>query len=312
MREKDGDCDDEDERGDGEEDEDNEDGGNSGGPGGRKVLNCVERPMHPTLQAVVELLERPEVLEPETTVRGLLGEQLVAFSLRASTNGSWTYQWTEATAGAPAGLILHLRPASRGAPEPGKRQPAADRVAPDPRFDTAFVVEGAPKRLVTRLLDDPELRRSLLALEAGEPPGWLTARNGAAPHRPNTPEEPSALVRTRRPKGAPPTEVGLFAVQISGWTGVERAALLLRTTARLGALSAEIALDERTSGYRGQGTSSGPSEDEAELREFDLRFTKKKDARELAGCLVGGAVLLVLASIALFVLWLLLVGAGHP
>jgi hypothetical protein len=244
----------------------------------------------PTLQAVAGLLERAEVLESEGTVRGYVGEQLVIVALKAWSYGSSTMRGTEARAAVPEGLVLWVRQRTKRCERWLKEGLAVDIRVGDEQFDAAFMVEGAPAWMARELFGDEEIRRGLLALEAGEPRNRGN-QDGIVLGRPG-----DLLVSNRVAADAPRT----FTVTISGWVeDAERAALLVRTTARLGEVGAEIALRRAhdAPSYRGDVASGRRLHDEDEVREMMLRLAKREKQRTKMAWIVAGVVILLLALV---------------
>lgn len=244
----------------------------------------------PSLEAIATLFERAEILESEGTVRGYVGEQLVTVALMAWSYGSSTMRGTEARVAVPDGLVLWVRRRTKRDERWLKEGLAVDLRGGDEPFDAAFMVEGAPAWMVRELFGDDEIRRGLLALEAKEP----TTRpnlDGIVLGRPG-----DLVITNRAAADAPRT----FTVTISGWDDVERAALLVRTTARLGKVGAEIAGARHTHdspGYRGDVASGRRQHDEDEVREMMLRLAKREKQHTKMAWIVAGAVILLLALV---------------
>jgi hypothetical protein len=242
----------------------------------------------PILHAVAGLLERAQIIEPEALVRGYVGEQLITVVLTMKSEGSLTEQWTEARVAAPDGLLLWVQPPSLLEKIDRKQGRAVGTLVGDREFDAALLVMGAPERMVQQLFDDEEIRRGVLALAAGK--------------------STAALTTTRPAEHVPTMTEGTFVLKIPDWVeDLERAALLIRTTARLGAVGAELAQLQRAqdpSDYRGQLVPARQLRDEQEVRELRLEIARR-DRR--ATWLERGAVciaVLVFVGFAGAMLWL--------
>ncbi len=263
--------------------------------------------MRSILHAAAGLLARAEISESDATVRGYAGEQLITFALKLSEEGSITKQWTEACAPAPEGLVLWIRPARRA------YDPLFDRIllkweikkgitvrhlAGDPRFDAAFLVEGAPRQVVRELFSDEEIRKGLLELSVaydrpdirhGEGPLYLEPMLSASE--------------------------GRLSIHLPRWIeDAEQASLLVRTTVRLAALGAEIVRRGQagsdqgdTSDYRGQAAQERRMRDEQEVRDLRLSIARRGAWRRrqlIRGYLAGSAALIVYVAGVLTFLYL--------
>jgi hypothetical protein len=245
----------------------------------------------PSLEAIATLFERAEILESEGTVRGYVGEQHVTVALKAWPYGSSTMRGTEARAAVPEDLVLWVRQRTERCERWLKEGLAVDIRVGDEQFDAAFMVEAAPAWMARELFGDEEIRRGLLALEAREPRNRPNEA-GIVLGRPG-----DLLVSNRVTDDAPRT----FTVTISGWVkDAESAALLVRTTARLGKVGAEIARLGRTHdapGYRGDVASGRRQRDEDEVREMMLRLAKREKQQTKIAWIVAGVVILLLALV---------------
>ncbi|WP_437936859.1 hypothetical protein [Sorangium sp. So ce341] len=238
--------------------------------------------MRAVLRSLTGLLERAEIIDPEASVRGHIGDQPVTFEIKTKSVGSMTLTWTEAHVPIHAGLdlLLSIRPSTARDEREVARGDAVDHRLGDPAFDAAFIVEGAPERLVREIVDE-EVRRGLLALR----PDHVFSGPGA------------------------------LTLQMPDWVDeAERAALLVRTAARLGAACAEISRRQLadvgradTSGYRGEVAPGTRARDREELdalqRTMERRDeARRKAARRLAMTVLGGVIaalaLLIVAAIA--------------
>lgn len=228
--------------------------------------------MRPILQSVCAILERAEILEDEAGVRGYLGDQLVTFQLRVLDGGSVALQWTKISVPGPPGLSVKflISPRARFEPWEVKANIVLDLQLDDPVFDAAYHIEGAPLRLI-RAIVDAEVRRALVALQ------------------------PDRVLTTA-------TEL---VVELPGWIeDGERAALSVRTAARLGALGAEIGRREiagvgpsDTSGYRGlvaPGTRARDLQELDALRDLAERRAKAQRKDAIRAGLYLGAFLVAL------------------
>ncbi|WP_437754787.1 hypothetical protein [Sorangium sp. So ce1389] len=235
--------------------------------------------MRAVLRDLSGVLERAEVVDPDTTIRGYIGDQQVTFEIKTEVESDMTLDWTEASVPIHAGLelLLSVRPRTRGDERDVARGLALDLRLGDPVFDVAFIVEGAPERLVREILDE-EVRRQLLALKPTH-------------------------VTTRR--------IGML-IHMSEWVDdAERAALLVRTTARLGALCAEIGRRQLadlarvdTSGYRGGSAPGWRARDQEELQALSRSMERRGELREREGrryrrMFTGVLIVIVLMVVAL-------------
>ncbi|XXX75820.1 hypothetical protein WMF30_50040 [Sorangium sp. So ce134] len=236
--------------------------------------------MRAVLRSLTGLLERAEIIDPEASVRGHIGEQLVTFEIKTKSVGSMTLTWTEAHVPIHAGLelLLSIRPSTPRDEREVAQGAAVDHRLGDPAFDAAFIVEGAPERLVREIVDE-EARRGLLALR----PEHVLTRPGA------------------------------LTVQMPDWVDeAERAALLVQTAARLGAACAEIARRQLadvgrvdTSGYRGEVAPGTRARDREELYALQRTMERRDEARRRAAkrlavillCSVIAVVTLVLVAV---------------
>ncbi|KYG09377.1 hypothetical protein BE21_18280 [Sorangium cellulosum] len=210
--------------------------------------------MRAVLQSLTGLLERAEIIHPEASVRGYIGDQPVTFEIKTKSVGSMTLKWTEAHVPIHAGLdlLLSIRPSTPRDEREVARGDAVDHRLGDPAFDAAFIVEGAPERLVREIMDE-EVRRGLLAL---------------------TPDHVF-------------TGPGALILQMPAWVDeAERAALLVRTAARLGAACAEIARRQLAdvgrvdaSGYRGEVAPGTRARDREELDALKRTMERRDEAR---------------------------------
>ncbi|WP_437576419.1 hypothetical protein [Sorangium sp. So ce887] len=232
--------------------------------------------MRAVLRSLTDLLERAEIIDPETSVRGHIGDQPVTFEIKTKSVGSMTLKWTEAHVPIHAGLdlLLSVRPSTRRDEREVARGVAVDHRLGEPAFDAAFIVEGAPERLVREIVDE-EVRRGLLALG------------------------PDHVF----------TGPGALTIQMPDWVDeAERAALLVRTAARLGASCAEIARRQLahvgrvdTSGYRGEVAPGTRARDREELDALQRTMERRDEARRRAArrlaVTVIGAVIAVLTLV---------------
>jgi hypothetical protein len=234
--------------------------------------------MRAILGVVAGLLERAEILDPDALVRGYVGDQVVTFEMKTKTSGSMTLKWTEARVPGGLSLLLSIRPSSPREERDKERGLAVDHELGNAPFDAAFIVEGAPERLVRELVDE-EVQRGLLALR----PDHVFSSEGA------------------------------LTIQMPDWVeDAERAALLVRTAARLGAVSAEIARRHAadvgrpdTSGYRGEVAEGVRARDDREIQALAGTMERRRAAQRTAairlaifiliGLLCGGGALFLLA-----------------
>lgn len=230
--------------------------------------------MLPILQAVAGLLERAQIVEPEALVRGYVGEQPITVALKMKSEASVTFQWTEARVAAPDGLLLSVASPTLLETIDRKQGREVGLLVGDAEFDATLVVLGAPERVVQQLFADGEIRRGVLALAGGT--------------------SMAALTTIRPAEHLPTMTEGTFVLKIPDWAeDRELIALLIRTTARLGAVGAELARLQRAqdpSDYRGQSAPGRQLRDEQEVRSLRLEIARR-DRR--ATWMERGAVCLV-------------------
>lgn len=238
-------------------------------------------PVSAPLTEIAGLLERVEVLDPDTAVRGWVGDQQVTVVLTQRLHGDLDLRSTEASVPVEDGLRIRfsIRPVTSQDRREIERGLTVTHRTGHEAFDAAFVVEGAPERLVREIVDDEEVRRDVLALA------------------------PDQVLST-------PTTL---LVHLYHWVhDPGEAAILVRVAARIGALASEIARRQRadvgrldTSGLRGARAPGTRAQDEEELRKLELRVARRTAHRRraairlaailLACLLAGGGALLWLA-----------------
>jgi hypothetical protein len=212
-----------------------------------------------------------------------VGDQLISFALKMRGQGSASVLWTEITVPAPEGIIVGIRkPTASEERDVNKGLAVAFRTG-DPEFDEAFIVDGAPERLVREIASDDEIRRGVFSLRS-----------------PNTFVIKYQVLTTR----------GAFTLQMPGWLeDADRAALAVRTMAKLGGIAAQAAGRARAdaeSGYRDQIGPERRRRDQQELEEatrhISVREATRKRRESLGKIFVGALILLVLAGAVAFAL----------
>ncbi|MGK3964983.1 hypothetical protein WMF37_38360 [Sorangium sp. So ce291] len=237
--------------------------------------------MRRAVKDIAGFLERAEILDPDTAVRGYIGDQQVTVVLTQKEHGDLDLRSTEATVPVEDGILINfsIRPLTSQDRRETQRGLTVTHRTGDASFDDAFVVEGAPERLIREIVDDEEVRRDLLALK---PDNVLTTPTAWIVHLYHWVEDPA------------------------------EAAIMVRLAARIGALTSEIARRQRadvgrldTSGFRGALPLGTRERDEEELQQFRLRMAKRHAHRRraairlaaiiLASLLAGGIALALFA-----------------
>lgn len=237
-------------------------------------------PVRAPLTDLAGLLDRAEILDPNAAIRGYLGDQQVTFELKQRTHGDLDLQSTEATVPGEMGIAINfsIRPITDQDRREIARGLTVTHRTGDASFDGTFVVEGAPERLVRELVADEEVRRDLLAL---------------------TPDQVLSTPTT-------------FLVHAYHWVeDPEKAAIMVRLVARIGAIASEIARRQRadvgrldTSGFRGSRAPETRERDAEELQQFELRVERRRAHRKQAAIHLAVIILSVCVAGAGALFWL--------
>lgn len=192
--------------------------------------------------------------------------------------GSHTSKWTIAEVPAPPGLclILSIRQATRHEKLDAEAGLVVDVRLGDAPFDAAYVIEGAPEWMVHAIVDH-QVRQNILSLQP-----WNVG-----------------------------TTESTLGITLPDWIeDGERAALLVRTAARIGLLAAEVARRKiadvgpsETSGYRGLVAPATRARDREEvstlLRMREQRADKDRKDVERAWLIAGVILAAVVAAVAI-------------
>jgi len=239
--------------------------------------------VQPILHAVAGLLERPEILDGGATVRGYAGDQLVSFGLKTRGKGSAAVLWTELSVPAPERLIVGIRKPTAAEERDVKKGLAVAFRTGDPAFDEAFIVDGAPERLVREVVGDEEIRRGVFELRS-----------------------PNTFVIKYQVQ----TMKGAFTLQMPGWLeDAHRAALAVRTMAKLGGVAARVAGRARAdaeASYRGSKDPGRRERDQQEVEEatrhIQVREATRKRRESVGKLFVGGLLAVILVGVLAFAL----------
>jgi hypothetical protein len=206
-----------------------------------------------------------------------VGEQLISFALKMRGQGSASVLWTEISVPAPEGLIVGIRRPTASEERDVKKGLAVAFRTGDPEFDEAFIVDGAPERRVREIIGDEEIRKGIFALRS-----------------PNTFVIKYQVL----------TAKGAFTLQMPGWIeDADRAALAVRTMAKLGGVAAQAAGRARAdaeSGYRDQSGQDRRRQDQQELEEatrhISVREATRKRRESLGKLFVGALIVVILVG----------------
>ena len=207
--------------------------------------------MQPIIKSVASFLERAEILDQGTTVRGCLSGQLITFSLKSHDENP-DVKWTEATVTTRCLSFVRIRFSDHWQEEQIARGRGVDHVLNDRAFDDAFIVEGAPERVVRELLDE-EVREAMLRL--------TPKVDGPVPR--------DAVLYTIE---------GAFVYHLPHWIDDdETAELLLRTIARIGNGAQRAEGDpSKFSAYRGKTVIGAASaHEDREVAELMLKVAER-------------------------------------
>jgi len=100
------------------------------------------------------------------TVRGLH----LDVQLEGGGKDSPDHTYVSVKAAAPFALVLYVRPRTGSDAPAVESGPPIDIVVGDPVLDAAWIIEGAPRERVTRMLEDPDLRSKLRAFRGVDEP----------------------------------------------------------------------------------------------------------------------------------------------